>query len=275
MGTLICFHAHPDDEAMATAGVMAKAASQGHRVVLVIATRGERGEIVPGVLADGEQLGVRRTAETYESARRLGVERVEFLGYLDSGMMGEPTNDDPGCFWRADIEHAARRLATILDEEQPDVLTVYDDHGGYGHPDHIQVHRVGHRAAALAGVAGVFENTMNRDHIRRLMEAAPQALSDADADNRPEIDFDSFGSPEDVITHQADVMAFTNDKRQAMLAHRSQIADDFFALAMPDEVFAASFGTEWYIATGGATSPSSDVAAAPGSLAGDLFESLR
>ena len=97
---------------------MAKAAGAGHRVVLVVATRGEHGEPVPGVLDDGEQLSVRRIAETHESAEVLGVDRVEFLGYVDSGMMGEPTNDEPGSFWQADVDEAAARLAAILGEEQ-------------------------------------------------------------------------------------------------------------------------------------------------------------
>src|SRR5262245_37776892 len=147
MATLVSFHAHPDDECIACGGVMRKAADEGHRVVLVVATRGENGEIPPGFLSDGEQLWERRVIETYESAKILGAQRVEFLGYVDSGMMGTPENDVAGSFWQADVEEAAARLAAILVEENADVLTVYDDNGGYGHPDHIQVHRVGMRAA--------------------------------------------------------------------------------------------------------------------------------
>src|SRR5699024_2165223 len=96
--------------------------------------------------------------------------RVEVLGYVDSGMMGEPSNDAPWCFWQADVEAAAQRLATVLADEAPDAFTIYDDHGGYGHPDHIQVHRVGMRAAEIAGVDAVFQGTMNRDHLQRLLE---------------------------------------------------------------------------------------------------------
>src|SRR5579871_6794600 len=116
MATLVCFHAHPDDEAIATGGVMAKAAAEGHRVVLVVATRGERGEPQPGVLAPGEELWERRVREVADAAAILGVSRYEFLGYADSGMMGEPTNDLPDTFWQADVEEAARRLAGILAE---------------------------------------------------------------------------------------------------------------------------------------------------------------
>src|SRR5215831_11460491 len=164
---MVCFHAHPDDESIATGGTMAKAAAEGHRVVLVVATKGELGEPVEGVLADGEELWTRRVVETQRSADVLGAERVEFLGYRDSGMMGEPTNDDAGCFWQADVEEAAERLATILRDVDVDVLTIYDDHGNYGHPDHIQIHRVGSRAAELVGLEHVFEATMNRDAIIR------------------------------------------------------------------------------------------------------------
>ncbi|MGB0101194.1 MAG: PIG-L family deacetylase, partial [Nocardioides sp.] len=126
MATLVSFHAHPDDESIATGGTLAAAAAAGHRVVLVFGTRGEEGEPVPGVLAEGEQLWERRVVESHTSAEVLGVERVEFLGYTDSGMMGEPTNDNPACFWQADLDEAAERLATILRDEGADILTVYD-----------------------------------------------------------------------------------------------------------------------------------------------------
>ena len=171
MATLVTFHAHPDDEAIGTGGVMAKAAADGHRVVLVVGTRGEQGEPVPGVLDEGEALWERRVVETHKSAEILGASRVEFLGYEDSGMIGEPTNDNPLCFWQADLDEAAERLAKILREESADVLTIYDHHGGYGHPDHIQVHRVGKRAAELAGIKHVFQGTMNRTRILAMMEA--------------------------------------------------------------------------------------------------------
>jgi LmbE family N-acetylglucosaminyl deacetylase len=132
VATLVFFHAHPDDESMIAAGTMAAAADAGHRVVMVVATRGEQGEPKPGVLAPGEQLGRRREAETQRSAEILGVERVHFLGYVDSGMMGEPTNDDPASFWQADVDEAATALAALLAEEGADALTIYDEWGTYG-----------------------------------------------------------------------------------------------------------------------------------------------
>ena len=253
MATLVCFHAHPDDEAIATGGVMAAAAAAGHRVVLVTATRGEHGEPVPGVLADGEQLWERRVVETHRAGEILGVERVEFLGYVDSGMMGEPTNDHPDCFWQADVEEAAERLATILREVEADVLTVYDEHGGYGHPDHIQVHRVGTRAAELVGVGHVYQATMNRDEIQRMMAAAAEAgmpLDELDEETAGEASEDTFGSPEALITHGIDVSAFIDVKRRSMVAHASQIDESSFFLKMPDEMFASAFGTEWFIHSG-------------------------
>src|SRR5436309_14844754 len=165
MATLVSFHAHPDDETIPTGGTLAKAAKDGHRVVLVFATKGEHGEVDEGFLEPGETLAERRVKETQRSAQILGASRVEFLGYVDSGMMGTPENDAPNSFWQADLDEAAGRLAAILTEENADVLTVYDDHGVYGHPDHIQVHRIGVRAAELAGTPRVYESTANRDEI--------------------------------------------------------------------------------------------------------------
>src|SRR4051794_34211896 len=235
---------------------MAKAAAAGHKVILVTATRGEQGEPVPGVLDDGEELWQRRVVETHHSAEVLGVDRVEFLGYEDSGMMGEPTNENPACFWQADLEEAAERLAAILRDVDVDVLTIYDDHGGYGHPDHIQVHRVGQRAAELAGVRHVFQSTMNRDAILRSIREAGSMFDDVPEENRPDIDENTdMGSPEAIITHAIDVSPFIDAKRGSMRAHRSQIADSNFFLAMPDEAFVGAFGTEWYIAHGGSRSP--------------------
>lgn len=265
MGTLVCLHAHPDDESIGTGGTLARAAAAGHRTVLVFATRGELGEPVPGVLGDGEQLTLRRTAEVYESARVLGVERVEFLGYTDSGMIGEDTNDAPWCFWQAEVDAAAHRLAAILEEEAPDVLTVYDDDGGYGHPDHIQVHRVGRRAAELAGVPIVAQGTMNRDLIQRAMaEAAAMGVElPAGDEAESEVDRSSFGKPEVELTHVVDASTVLDQKRASMQAHASQIAPDHFMVSMPDEAFAYVFGTEWFI-----------VDPAPGPEAPDLFTTL-
>ena len=142
--TLVSFHAHPDDEAIQTGGTIARASAEGHRVVLVFATRGEHGEVDDGFLGDGETLAERRVAETEAAASVLGVEprRVPRVHGLRDGRDPRERRPD-GSFWQADTEEAAGRLAAILREEDAEVLTVYDDHGGYDHPDHVQVHRVG------------------------------------------------------------------------------------------------------------------------------------
>jgi LmbE family N-acetylglucosaminyl deacetylase len=263
MATLVSFHAHPDDECIACGGVIRKAAEGGHRVVLVVATRGERGEIPEGVLADGEPLWERRVAETHASATILGAQRVEFLGYTDSGMMGTPANAAPGSFWTAPVDEAAKKLAAILDEERADVLTCYDDHGGYGHPDHIQVHRVGIRAGELAGTPRVFQATMNRDQIMRGREMLASQAGDAGIET-PDIDENEFGTPESEITAAVDVTAYLDYKRRAMRAHASQISEQSFFLAMPDEAFRFAFGTEWFIRDG----------QGPGITETDLLEGL-
>jgi LmbE family N-acetylglucosaminyl deacetylase len=244
--TLVTFHAHPDDESIATAGTMARAKAEGHRVVLVVATRGELGEYSPDALAPGETLTERRVAEQLAAAEVLGVDRVEFLGYRDSGMAGEPTNDADGAFARADLDEAATRLAAILRDESADVLTVYDDHGGYGHPDHVQVHRVGVRAAALAGTPRVYESTANREFIQELLSRRADEVPDApDAPDAAQMS--DFGSPADIITTTVDVRDYVDQKRGAMRAHASQIPADSFFLALPDDAFRDAFGAEWYI----------------------------
>jgi LmbE family N-acetylglucosaminyl deacetylase len=230
-------------------------------VVLVFGTNGEEGEPVPGVLDDGEELWTRRLVEAHRSAEILGAHRVEFLGYRDSGMMGEPANDHPDCFWRADVDEAAERLASVLRDEGADVLTVYDDHGNYGHPDHIQIHRVGVRAAELAGVERVFAATMNRDRMRQMRESMSTedieeaGLTEEFAEmeaaleevERPDIDEETFGEPEASITHAIDVTDFVDRKRSAMQAHASQIGPDSFFMKMPEAIFALAFGTEWFV----------------------------
>ena len=250
MATLVCFHAHPDDEAIATGGTMAKAVAAGHRVVLVLATRGEEGEQVPGVVPDGTELGAWRERETRDSAALLGCHRVEFLGYRDSGMAGAPENDAPESFWQADVDEAARRLAEVLSDERADVLTIYDSHGGYGHPDHVAVHRAGTRAAELAGTPRVYWATMNRDRIREMVEAAERAGTPIDAERTERAGSDDFGLPDADITHAVDVVDVLDLKRSAMAVHASQIGADSFFLNLTPEDFAAAFGTEWFVRPG-------------------------
>ncbi|KJK45746.1 GlcNAc-PI de-N-acetylase [Lentzea aerocolonigenes] len=235
MATLVTFHAHPDDECILTGGVMRKAFEEGHRVVLVVATRGEVGEI-PDFLSPGEELWQRRVEETYAAADLLGVARVEFLGYLDSGMMGDSSNSRPGSFWTADVEEAASKLAALLAEEDAAALTIYDRFGGYGHPDHIQVHRVGLRAAEIAGTP-VYQAKVKGSDFR-------EAFRRAEMDPPP---VREGAVPDSEITAGVDVSKYLDVKRAAMRAHASQITEQSFFLSLDDETFALPFGTEWFI----------------------------
>jgi LmbE family N-acetylglucosaminyl deacetylase len=244
MATAVFFHAHPDDEAIATGGTMAKMAADGHRVVLVTATRGELGEVPESLAATGETLAELRDGELGKACEILGVHRREFLGYRDSGMAGDPSNEDPACFWQADTEEASKRLASLLEQEDAEVLTIYDEHGGYGHPDHVQVHRVGLRAAEIARTPAVFMATINRDRVRDLMGRAEE-LGVEPPNGGPDVD--TFGEPESRITAAVDVSGFLVEKKDAMRAHASQIAESSFFLSMPDEIFELVWGTEWYI----------------------------
>lgn len=223
-----------------------RAKAAGHRVVLVIATRGENGEVAEGFLEPDEKLWERRVKEQAEACRILGVDRHEFLGYIDSGMMGTEENDVPESFWKADPEVAASRLAEILKEEDADVLTVYDEGGTYGHPDHIQVHRVGIRAAELARTPKVYELVVTRGAI----ESLTKRLADAGFDFGDNGDDLPPGVPDEIVTTKIDATPYVERKRAAMAAHASQISDTSFFLAMPPDLFKDVFGTETYVLRG-------------------------
>ena len=277
MATAVFFHAHPDDEALSTGGTMSLASRAGHRVVLVCATDGSRGEtpgLDDGQEPTGEELAEIREAELLTAAGLLGAHRVVMLGYRDSGMAGDPANDDPGCFWQADDSEAAERLAAVLIHERAGLLTCYDANGTYGHPDHIKVHRVGVKAAELAGVDVVYEATLDRDHFRSSMKQLMSMAAEAGLDLGREQDQEEFEAELDEgaigvegtrITHHIDVRAALDAKRAAMRAHASQIPDGSFFVALPDEAFELAFGTEWFIRRG---------AAADGAVSTDLFAAL-
>jgi LmbE family N-acetylglucosaminyl deacetylase len=251
VSTLVAFHAHPDDECITTGGTLARAVDHGHRVVVVYATRGEVGEAPEGLLAPGERLVDRRQVEVMRSAAALGVHRVEFLGYRDSGMQGTPDNDHPASFWQASVDAAAARLADLLRAERADVLLAYDENGNYGHPDHVQVHRVGVRAAELAGTPQVLEATINRDTVRGFIELMV-ASGEASWDDVPNLDDpdEIFGMPDEVITTRVDVRGWAERKLAAMRAHETQVGDLAPFLAMPVEVFREAMGTEFFIRRG-------------------------
>lgn len=256
--TLVTFHAHPDDESLLTAGTMARAVAEGHRVVLVVATAGEVGDAAEAYKGDSGDLGAARRAELARSAELLGVHRVELLGYRDSGLDGSAPGpaDGPEAFARADVDAAAARLAAILIEEGADVLTTYDRNGGYGHADHLQVHRVGARAAELAGTPVVLEATINRDLMQMGVELAGQLGYEVPDTFSPDT-FEQWFLPGDEITHAVDVNAYLGQKRASMEAHASQSTSAEGGersigrfLALPDEYFALAFGTEWFVEVG-------------------------
>lgn len=251
MATAVFFHAHPDDEAIATGGTMLLGANKGHRVILVCATDGAVGEASPEAIPAGQTLADVRARELEAASEVLGVSRLEFLGYGDSGMQGEPANDDPACFWQADVDEAAERLAGLLRAESADLITFYDSIGGYHHPDHVQVHRVGLRAAQLAAVPHRFESTMNREQMKGFAQDPAWADMDmteeeAEAERREFLEMD-LGTPAASITHAVDVSAVIGAKRQAMAVHESQITADSVFMKLPDEAFVQAFGLEWFV----------------------------
>ncbi len=248
MSTLVFLHAHPDDEASSTSGSIARAVQEGHRVIVVFATNGDHGE-VPEDLHEGETLVDRRREEAAASGRALGTHRIEWLGYADSGMTGWEQNSAERAFSRVPVDEAAAALARILDAERADVLIGYDWHGTYGHPDHVQVHRVAHRAAELVPTRPrLLEVTLNRDLMRELMGGAPDGEG-FDPDG-PMDDGNPMGTPEADIQWRVDVSTYLPRKRAAMQAHASQVTDIGRFMAMPEPMFAGAFGAEFYLEPG-------------------------
>ncbi|MEU5694316.1 PIG-L family deacetylase [Actinosynnema sp. NPDC020468] len=234
--TCVFFHAHPDDEALLTGGTMARLSAEGHRVVLVVATSGGR-----GLSATTDDLATARSRELRASAAVLGCARVEFLGYQDSGLTG-----DTG-FARADVTEAADRLAALLHEERADLLTGYDPAGGYGHPDHVQVHRVASLAAELASTPRLWEATVDRDRLLPVLRAARLVRR---FDLGP---FERSYSASADITHRVDVRRYAHLKRRSMAAHATQTTGGTTTrtltalLRLPPPVFRYALGTEWYV----------------------------
>jgi LmbE family N-acetylglucosaminyl deacetylase len=244
--TIVFVHAHPDDEAIFTGGTMSLLASAGHRVVLVVATGGELGESPDGQ-RDAARLAERRRRETQTAAHLLGVSRVAQLDYHDSGMAGDAANDDPASFWSAGVDVAAKTVATVLEEEGATVAVGYDDFGIYGHPDHVQVHRVGHLAAAKAGVATVYEATVDREYLHFVeTHLVHEAVLTGDLG----LVRSHLGLPTVAVTNTVDVRDVLPIKRAAMAAHASQIPETASALQLPVDRFAAVYGYEWYVRHG-------------------------
>jgi N-acetyl-1-D-myo-inositol-2-amino-2-deoxy-alpha-D-glucopyranoside deacetylase len=250
---LLLVHAHPDDESIGNGATMAMYAAQGVKVTLVTCTRGEEGEVLVPELehlaaAHDDQLGEHRVVELATAMEALGVKDHRFLGgpgrYRDSGMMGEPSNDRPDVFWQADVDEAAGLLVEVMREVRPQVVITYDENGGYGHPDHIQAHRVTMRAVELAAdpahgtgetwhVSRVYWNALPsswiRDGIRKLRE-----LGDLTTFEEMDPDGDiPFATPDELVTTAVDATAHVDAKLAAMRAHATQITVDgpFFALS--------------------------------------------
>ena len=251
---LLLVHAHPDDETIATGATMARHAAEGVQVVLVTCTRGEEGEVLVPDLAHlaahaNDQLGEQRVGELDEAMRRLGVTDHRFLGgagrYRDSGMMGTPSNERSDAFWRADLLEASAHLVSVIREVRPQVLLTYDDFGAYGHPDHIQAHRVATYATALAAVPSfrpdlgpsweiskVYWTALPKSYIQQGIEALVAAGGKAffgleSADDLP------WANDDDEVTTRIDGRAYEPRKLEALRAHTTQIEaeNDFFAMA--------------------------------------------
>lgn len=288
--SLMTVHAHPDDETIGTGGVMAKAAAEGHGVVLVTCTRGELGEIVVAELNTPEnhrRLAEIRAGELEAAMAALGVTTWENLGYRDSGMMGTPGNQDPRSLWQADLDDAIRRLVWLIRLHRPDVMTHYNDFGGYGHPDHIRAHQVAIGAFYRAGdpewhqeqvapehggsgpsaadgglepwaPAKLYEQAISRTR-REAMAARAEAAGMTSWWSRPPgagaeelARWDEFMRRSTVddalITTRIDVRAFSDARWEALLAHRTQISlTDSPLMALGKEALADLWGEETFI----------------------------
>ncbi|MEU1298289.1 N-acetyl-1-D-myo-inositol-2-amino-2-deoxy-alpha-D-glucopyranoside deacetylase [Streptomyces shenzhenensis] len=254
---LLLVHAHPDDESINNGATMARYATQGAQVTLVTCTLGERGEVIPPRLRHltGAALGAHRLTELRSALGELGVTDVRLLGgagrYGDSGMMGLPDNDATDCFWQADLDEAAGRLVEVVTEVRPQVLVTYDDNGGYGHPDHIQAHRVAMRAVELAADAGW---SVPKVYWNRIPRSVAEAAFARLRTELPGLPFARSGSVDDLpgvvdddrITTAVDGTAHAAAKAAAMRAHATQIevAEPWFVLS--NELAQPLFTTEHY-----------------------------
>jgi len=247
--TLVFLHAHPDDEALLTAGTMARAAAEGHRVVLAVATDGAAGLTSAEYRDDLAEV---RARELERSAEILGTARLESWGYADSGLTG----DAPGGFAAGDLDEQVARLVELVEAEQAGVLVGYDPSGGYGHPDHVRVHEVARRAAQQIRETRPlrhFEATLPREPIARAVRTAARLhMTPADFDPG---EFDRAWTPSAAITHRVDVRDYAAAKRASMAAHASQASadDSTRTLAvltrLPGPAYRLLLGTEFYVET--------------------------
>ncbi|MGH7777211.1 MAG: PIG-L family deacetylase [Candidatus Dormibacterales bacterium] len=257
MRTLLLVHAHPDDEAISTGGVMARAHDEGTRVVLVTCTGGEVGEIHNmDEAATRPRLAEVRRAELEEAGRILGVDRLVRLGYRDSGMAGTGDNDHVASFHRASLEEAAGRVAEIIREERPQVVVTYGEDGVYGHPDHVKAHHVTLRAVDVVRAEGIrvrlYMVAVPRTALREMAERMRAAGLATPFDEPGSPAALISGTPDEEITTVVDVLAYVDRKRRAFAAHVSQNAPGSFFLNTPAGIFEEAFGTEHFVLAGGA-----------------------
>jgi N-acetyl-1-D-myo-inositol-2-amino-2-deoxy-alpha-D-glucopyranoside deacetylase len=272
-------HAHPDDESIGTGATMAKYAAEGTDVTLVTCTLGELGEIIPADLAHlawnrDNELGQYRIGELAAACAALGVTDHRFLGgpgrWHDSGMMGTPSNEWDGCFWQADVDEAAGLLLEIIREVRPQVLVTYDAQGFYGHPDHIQAHRVSVRAFDMAAglVSKLYATAVPKSVLARAIKSTGGEqtgfLAVESVDDLP------FGVADDQVTTEIDAEDYLDAKLAAMRAHATQIAVDSPFFALSDMVGQRALGHEYYTLLAGTRGPGNGQAG----WEGDLFAGL-
>ena len=240
---LLLVHAHPDDETINNGATMAMYASLGAQITLITCTRGEEGEVLVPELAQlasmhTDSLGDHRVIELASAMKALGIKDHQFLGegkrlFRGSGMMGTEQNENPNTFWQADVERAADLIVEVIEEVKPHVLVTYDEIGGYGHPDHIQAHRVAMRASEKAKwqIEKIYWNTIPKsviaEGIEKLKGTGTDFFGAESADDLP------FAADDSLVTTVIDGNKFVDAKMEAMKAHKTQIALDgpFFALS--------------------------------------------
>jgi len=253
---VLLVHAHPDDETINNGATMAMYAALGASVTLVTCTRGEEGEVLIPELSHlaasaTDSLGQHRITELALAMKELGVADHRFLGegvklYRDSGMMGTEPNNRPDVFWQADLDEAADLLVRVIDEVKPHVLITYDEFGGYGHPDHIQAHRVAMRAAEKSewDIPKIYWNVMPVSVIQEGIDAMKGIDSDFwGAEKTVDLPF----AKDDSFVHAlVDGNAFVEKKMNAMKAHSTQIAVDGPFFALSNNVGLQVWGNEYY-----------------------------
>ena len=253
---ILLVHAHPDDETINNGATMALYADRGAQVTLVTCTRGEEGEVlVPGLshLASTEQdlLGAHRETELALAMKALGISDHRFLGapstkFRDSGMMGTESNNRPDVFWQVDLDTAAKILVDVIEEVKPHILITYDEIGGYGHPDHIQAHRVAMRASELSTwqIQKIYWNTIPKSVIAQSMEKMKEIGSDFFG--AESIDDVAFAKDDEFVTTLIDGAEYVDSKMAAMKAHETQIALDGPFFALSNNLGLQIWGDEYY-----------------------------